>query len=144
MNTQEAIKHLTLWGQRPVNGLARVESVNSLDLIKSVGVEFNSLNIHYSIINAKKVETTPCAKFNYILSELALIESGVVSLVGFDDNLSNEETLTLTRILNFNRENLAGFNLTQIWWVSRKFGDCLLLHGPDLNSWFCPRIVVEE
>jgi hypothetical protein len=143
MNTQEAIKYLTLWGQMSVPRLARVESVD-LNLIKNVGIELNLLNVPYSIINAKKIETTPSAKFNYILNELALIESGVVSLVGFDDNLSNEETLKLTRILNFNRENLAAFNLRQIWWVSRNFGDCLLLQGQDLNSWFSPRILVDN
>jgi hypothetical protein len=83
--------------------------------------------------------------FNFLFTELEKLESGVVSISGFENAFRRDIPLVeALRVINFNRENLAQFNLRQIWWMSRPFHSEAIRVMPDLNSWFSLRLFLTE
>jgi len=87
----------------------------------------------------------PSVVFNFLFKELENIASGVVSISGFETAFMTDIPLVdALRVINFNRENLAQFNLRQIWWMSRPFNSEAIRVMPDLNSWFSLRLFLTE
>jgi hypothetical protein len=114
----ETINHiialLLLWSQRPSQGLAKIEFLSDCDrqtVITELSYQLKNKEITFHEIKLPQKEN-PSGVFNFILKELGNLESGVVSISGFETVFSdNSNRSSLLRILNFNRENLAKFNL---------------------------------
>jgi hypothetical protein len=86
----------------------------------------------------------PSFVLNFLLTQLAELESGVVSITGFETAFSDVSLVDALQLINFNRENLARFNLRQIWWMNHDFTNKVIRYMPDLNSWFFLRLFLTE
>jgi len=146
-SVDHTLARLLLWSQRPTRGLARVEfysefsrqkvTANLSQELQKEGITFTEIRL---LLWAK-----PSYVLNFLVEKLKAIESGVVSISGFETAFDQEyNLLDALRILNFNRERLADFNCRQIWWMSDKFQDRAIYFMPDLNSWFSLRLSLKE
>ena len=138
---------LSLWSQRPSRGLAKVEFSSDFarqKVIKELRYKLKNKGIVFYEIKLPQGKN-PSDVFNFILKELEKLEFGVVSISGFETVFSDESIrFEFLRVLNFNRENLAKFNLRQIWWMSWDFNNQAMGIMPDLNSWFSLRLYLSE
>jgi tetratricopeptide (TPR) repeat protein len=143
---EHTIAHLLLWGKRTSKGLAKVEFYSAFSreqVIEELGYGLTEKNIPLQQITLPVWEN-PATVLNFLLSELERIDTGVVSITGFETAFNEADLLSGLRLLNFNRENLARFNLRQIWWMSHSFNNQVLYYMPDLNSWFFLRLSLTE
>jgi len=143
----DTIARLLLWSQRCSRSLARVEFSSEFSrqkVIRELRNQFKEKEIPFHEIKLPLLEN-PSVVFNFLFKELENIASGVVSISGFETAFVKEIPLVeALRVINFNRENLAQFNLRQIWWMSRPFHSTAIRVMPDLNSWFSLRLFLTE
>ncbi len=137
---------LLLWGRRPSRGLARVEFYDDFSRQQVVRELENKLQeqgiIFHKIV--LPIWEKPSFVLNFLLTQLAELESGVVSITGFETAFSDVFLVDALQLINFNRENLARFNLRQIWWMTHDFTNKVIRFMPDLNSWFFLRLSLTE
>ncbi len=141
------IAHLILWGTRTLPSLAKVEFSSDFSrqkVVREVAYQFKQKDIPFHEIKLPLREE-PSVVFNILFSELKKIQSGVVSVTGFETAFKTDIPLfEAVRVINFNRENLAQFNLRQIWWMSRPFHSEAIKVMQDFNSWFSLRLFLTE
>jgi len=146
-SVDHTLARLLLWSQRPTRGLARVEFYSEFSrqkVIANLSQELQKEGITFTEIRLP-LWAKPAYVLNFLVEKLEVIESGVVSISGFETAFDQEyDLLDALRILNFNRERLADFNCRQIWWMSDKFQDRAIYFMPDLNSWFSLRLSLKE
>ncbi len=137
---------LLLWGQRPSRGLARVEFYDEFSrqqVVRELENKLQEQGIIFHKIVLPRWEK-PSFVLNFLLTQLAELESGVVSITGFETAFSDAFLVDALQLINFNRENLARFNLRQIWWMNHDFTNKVIRYMPDLNSWFFLRLFLTE
>jgi tetratricopeptide (TPR) repeat protein len=138
---------LLLWGRRPSRGLARVEFYDDFSrqqVVRELENKLQEQGIIFHKIVLPRWEK-PSFVLNFLLTQLAELESGVVSITGFETAFSSDVSLVdALQLINFNRENLARFNLRQIWWMTHDFTNKVIRFMPDLNSWFFLRLSLTE
>ncbi|MCA2632590.1 MAG: tetratricopeptide repeat protein [Microcystis sp. M20BS1] len=137
---------LLLWGRRPSRGLARVEFYDDFSrqqVVRELENKLQEQGIIFHKIVLPRWEK-PSFVLNFLLTQLAELESGVVSITGFETAFSNASLVDALQLINFNRENLARFNLRQIWWMNHDFTNKVIRYMPDLNSWFFLRLFLTE
>ncbi|MCA2939128.1 MAG: tetratricopeptide repeat protein [Microcystis sp. M113S1] len=138
---------LLLWGRRPSRGLARVEFYDEFSrqqVVRELENKLQEQGIIFHKIVLPRWEK-PSFVLNFLLTQLAELESGVVSITGFETAFSSDVSLVdALQLINFNRENLARFNLRQIWWMTHDFTNKVIRFMPDLNSWFFLRLSLTE
>ncbi|MFM7353328.1 MAG: tetratricopeptide repeat protein, partial [Microcystis aeruginosa] len=138
---------LLLWGRRPSRGLARVEFYDEFSrqqVVRELENKLQEQGIIFQEIVLPRWEK-PSFVLNFLLTQLAELESGVVSITGFETAFSSDVSLVdALQLINFNRENLARFNLRQIWWMNHDFTNKVIRFMPDLNSWFFLRLSLTE
>jgi len=137
---------LLLWGRRPSRGLARVEFYDEFSrqqVVRELENKLQEQGIIFHKIVLPRWEK-PSFVLNFLLTQLAELESGVVSITGFETAFSDASLVDALQLINFNRENLARFNLRQIWWMNHDFTNKVILYMPDLNSWFFLRLFLTE
>ncbi len=141
------IAHLILWGTRPLPSLAKVEFSSDFSrqkVVREITYQFKQKEIPFHEIKLPLREE-PSVVFNTLFSALQEISSGVVSITGFETAFKTDIPLfEAVRVINFNRENLAQFDLRQIWWMSRPFHSEAIKVMPDFNSWFSLRLFLKE
>ena len=146
-SVDHTLARLLLWSQRPTRGLARVKFDSEFSRQKvttNLAKELQKEGINFTEIRLP-LWAKPSYVLNFLVEKLKAIESGVVSISGFETAFDQEyDLLDALRILNFNRERLADFNCRQIWWMSDKFQDRAIYFMPDLNSWFSLRLSLKE
>ena len=118
------IGHLVLWGTRPLPSLAKVEFSSDFSrqkVMREITYQFKQKEIPFQEI-ILPLREEPSVVFNTLFSALQEISSGVVSITGWETAFKPDIPLfEAVRVINFNRENLAQFDLRQIWWMSRPF-----------------------
>ena len=138
---------LLLWGRRPSRGLARVEFYDEFSrqqVVRELENKLQEQGIIFHKIVLPRWEK-PSFVLNFLLTQLAELESGVVSITGFETAFSSDVSLVdALQLINFNRENLARFNVRQIWWMNHDFTNKVIRFMPDLNSWFFLRLFLTE
>ena len=143
----DTIARLLLWGKRSSGSLARVEFSSDFSrqkVVSELRYQFKEKQIPFHEIKLP-IREKPYIVFNFLFKELENIASGVVSISGFETAFMTDiPLLDALRVINFNRENLAQFNLRQIWWMSRPFNSEAIRVMPDLNSWFSLRLFLTE
>ncbi len=147
-NSQEdVLARLTLWSKRKTMGLARVEFSSEFGrqrLIQLLRVPLTAAGIPFHEI-ALPTWAQPGEVYDHVLRSLEAIDSGVVSISGFDTAFVDTIPLPIAlQVINFNRENLARPDLRQIWWMSQKFANVALQAMPDLISWFNLRLFLND
>ena len=143
----DTIARLLLWGKRSSGSLARIEFSSDFSrqkVVSELRYQFKEKQILFYEIKLPRGKK-PSVVFNFLFKELENIASGVVSISGFETAFMTDiPLLDALRVINFNRENLAQFNLRQIWWMSRPFNSEAIRVMPDLNSWFSLRLFLTE
>ena len=141
------IVHHILWGTRPLPRLAKVEFSSDFShqkVVREVAYQFKQKDIPFHEINLPLREETSVI-FNTLFSALKKIPSGVVSVTGFETAFKTDLPLfEAVRVIHCNRENLAQFDLRQIWWMSRPFHSEAIKVMQDFNSWFSLRLFLTE
>lgn len=143
----EVVARLTIWARRAPKGLALVEFDSEFS--RRAAQERLEQNLRYANVPFHAI-TLPTQQpaadvLRDWLAQSRDVKSGVVSVTGFATAFAeNPPSPDDLRILNFNRENLARFEVCQIWWVTRAFAEAMMRAAPDLVSWFLVRLRLLE
>jgi len=142
----DTVAHLALWAGRPTRGLARVEyhsEYTRAEASRRLGEIASREKIPYHEIQLPS-RRSPSEALRTLLQSLASLEPGIVSITGLATACADAARAGFLRALTFNRENLAEFNLRQIWWMTPDFADAFIRTVPALDSWFILRLRLRE
>jgi tetratricopeptide (TPR) repeat protein len=138
----DTVARLEVWAGRAPRGLARVVFHSEharAEADRLLGEAMRSRSVPYHPIKLP-VRHSPSEVVRTLLEGLARLEPGVVSITGFATACADRDRAAFLGALTLNRDNLAGFPLRQVWWLTDDFTDAFLRTVPDLASWFLVRV----
>lgn len=145
----EVTARLLRFSRLATQGLAIVEFRSIFaqrEVLNRLREGLKELSIPFHEIMPEPGQHLAADQVRHLMRQFSAFESGVVSLTGLSE-MSFPEDIPLVdslRIFNFNRENLAHFPLSQIWWVSPSFAQAIRQSIPDLYSWFILKLHLIE